>query len=636
MLVALAVLALPGTQLAGAHQPQGPPISTDGAKVQAEFEAGLRLGARAASVRARLAVAPMVVIVSDPRTYLAVLEQWSIERRFPVLIDDGTMGARDDIARFVRAFEPERVVLHPPAGIVDRPLPDAAERVIRSAWNGDDDTTTREAWNTVGLTPMGIVVASDDDPAWTAAIALAAGRGQPIAWVGAIGTSLNGSLREASIDQLRTAATRAADAHELAWQGLGDDVDAVTLCLTLPSGTGGGPLALTDVLPRHESGDRWAFAGLIAGSEAEAAYDAMCALFLRAERAWMFDGYPASFAAPYQLGGVESVFDQLKIDAQVFPSSSADRWRALTRRGVDAGLIHVNTRGQSTWFDLEPGRLTSDELPMLRRPAAVHFIHSFSARSMGDRRTLGRRWLDAGAFSYTGSVHEPLLSAFVPAEVLVRRLGGGMPIGAAMRIDGAGAWKINLFGDPLWMLVGPHPGRAEVDARLDGVPSADAVFADALRGQDFARAARLLVMLGRDDDVTQLVTAIDVDENTVVSPELAVEAFGAAVRTGRGELAASLFERMPPDSQREPGVAAMLWTALADEFRPGGDATMLALMSAHVPDADLPMNAKRLEPHLRRALGGAAVRAMYERLIEQTESEGLRARLRRAAGINEP
>src|SRR5690606_22496469 len=61
-------------------------------------------------VRRALAVAPVVVICPDEASCLDAIRMWSPRLRFPVLIDDGSHDAAADIARFVRAFEPEQVL----------------------------------------------------------------------------------------------------------------------------------------------------------------------------------------------------------------------------------------------------------------------------------------------------------------------------------------------------------------------------------------------------------------------------------------------------------------------------------------------------------------------------------------------
>ncbi|MEO1278337.1 MAG: hypothetical protein AAFV77_05225, partial [Planctomycetota bacterium] len=69
-----------------------------------------RLGARVRAVEQTVRVLPIVVIVPDGPSYVEAIARWAPAVRYPVLLDDGTPDAREAIARFVAAFDPERVV----------------------------------------------------------------------------------------------------------------------------------------------------------------------------------------------------------------------------------------------------------------------------------------------------------------------------------------------------------------------------------------------------------------------------------------------------------------------------------------------------------------------------------------------
>src|SRR5262245_59910925 len=68
------------------------------------------LGQRVLQVQHVASVCNTVVIVSDAPSYVGAIAKWTPVRKFPVLIDDGTPAARENIARFVRAFKPAHVV----------------------------------------------------------------------------------------------------------------------------------------------------------------------------------------------------------------------------------------------------------------------------------------------------------------------------------------------------------------------------------------------------------------------------------------------------------------------------------------------------------------------------------------------
>src|SRR5204862_39496 len=113
---------------------------------------------RADSLRRGIPVIPVVAIVPDAASYVQAISTWSVsgpftaagtgsvgKGRFPVLIDDGSWRAREDIARFVRAFSPAKVVRWAaPAGGGEQagtwsPDPEKRKSIIESAaasaWN---------------------------------------------------------------------------------------------------------------------------------------------------------------------------------------------------------------------------------------------------------------------------------------------------------------------------------------------------------------------------------------------------------------------------------------------------------------------------------------------------------------------
>ena len=134
----------------------------------------VRLGVRAELLRRQLSVIPTVVIVRDERSYVVAISEWSPEKgRFPVLIDDGTPQARLQIARFVRAFEPTKVVrwsapeenTWPAEKGIRKMLVEAA---LSSSWGAEGPGRALERYKQLGHNPPGVVAASMDDPAWTA------------------------------------------------------------------------------------------------------------------------------------------------------------------------------------------------------------------------------------------------------------------------------------------------------------------------------------------------------------------------------------------------------------------------------------------------------------------------------------
>ena len=126
--------------------------------------------------------------------------------------------------------------------------------------------------------------------------------------------TINGAMSLGEADALSEQITAACTQSTFAWDTAGDAIDAVTLCLAVPVRVtwqaepgspprgaiwpvSGEPVATTDLIGRHARGDRmerWAWSGQIWGTESQAAYRAMCALFLLPPRAWLFPSRGAS------------------------------------------------------------------------------------------------------------------------------------------------------------------------------------------------------------------------------------------------------------------------------------------------------------------------------------------------------
>ncbi|MFN7021792.1 MAG: hypothetical protein ACK4WH_10765, partial [Phycisphaerales bacterium] len=472
----------PGEPTPKTPTPRGTPSSLDG------VPPSLRLGLRAAFVQSRMPTTPAVVVVPDERSFVAAVGSWDLHAglRYPVLIDDGSWAARQAIARFVRAFRPKSVVRwSAPDDAPARPEGEdqkaqARRTLIEQAaarpWGvgvTEDPAPTggqlRDAlakrWKELEFTPPGLVVAWPSDPAWPAALTLAAARGQPIVWLAGPGTIAGQtSLKEA--DAFSLGIESAAEASGRSWSALGDDLDAITICLNcsakvfLGDPSRGGDqramLALTDLVGRRVRPEtdkarkqRWAWAGMIFGNEWSSAYAAMCSVFLRPESAWLFDGYDdtppwnawdatAAGQAFEQAGLSVTIDDNIRRGVPDWRRRAAGRVPARSTdplppgpAGVWADIVCVNTSGNPDFFELKPGLAKPADVPILARPAMVHLVHSWSAAFPADPRTVGGRWIERGAYAYVGSVHEPYLQAFCPTPKLAQRLIVGLPWGVA-------------------------------------------------------------------------------------------------------------------------------------------------------------------------------------------------------------
>ena len=123
----------------------------------------------------------------------------------------------------------------------------------------------------------------------------------------------------------------------------------------------------------------------------------MCAVFLDTSRAWIFDGYGPG--EPWSLyDGTEAAanLEQAGFATTLFddPNQGESNWRAAISRGVDAGLVLVNSSGMRNWFDLRPGRCRSGERGAAPsaggRPLRALVERAVAGQHENDRRTMAR------------------------------------------------------------------------------------------------------------------------------------------------------------------------------------------------------------------------------------------------------
>ena len=445
------------------------------------------ISARVNALRMAQRTHNVVVIVPDSKSYIEAIGKWRANHLVPVLIDDGSEQSREDIARFVRAFKPLRVVRWSADAAENKATPNLESFatvdpvLVYSAMGRVFATTTAstklsdilDGWKPVNYNPPGIVFTSVNDPAWTAALALAAGRGQALVFLdpAIVQNRVNASM---TLEQIGAIAVAIEDAAKslggLEWGALGDSIDAITLCVHIPvkyAVNAKELLSTTDLLGRHDASqkfERWAWTGQVIGTSSQAAYRAMCSLFLQPSEAWIFDGYKNEPPFDAYDGTVAAVpFRAVNIMTRVddAPDGSSRQWRLRGARVSNAGVVFVGTMGNADFFDLSPGRCRPGDVPFLNVPTIVHMIHSWSAERPTDRDTLAARWLERGAHVYAGSVNEPYLNAFVTPRVLASRLVGGMIFGAAIRADIAQPWKITVLGDPLTTVGDPMMRTAD-------------------------------------------------------------------------------------------------------------------------------------------------------------------------------
>lgn len=587
-LLALLALAAP---CAAAQPPAAPPQPAEPAEPQPgqprtitleQLPPQLRAGFRAELIRRRLPVLPTLVIVSSPADYLAALAAWSLEARFPILIDDGSVEAREGIARFARGFKPESIIRwSPPEDPARGALtPDRVKALTHTAlaraWNftPPDDAATLtpliQHWvEKLGFFPVGIVAADANDPAWPAAAALAAGHGQPVCWLDippGLRVGPSGLFQATDIDPFDTHLQKFAEATNLPWRGFGDAIDAVSLCLNVPSriqipgakpydmmtlsyriGRVGQPPGYTDA--------RWASASQIFGNEAQSAYRAMCSLFLQPRTAWLFDGYENKEPfSQWDAARAASLFNKAEFQVTLSdsPKNSEGIWRALAARPVAAGVVMVNSSGEKDDFALQPGKLRTADTPFTTEPSIVYFVHSWSATLPADRPTIAARWLERGAYAYLGSAQEPFLQSFVPTPDVAGRLLSSIPWATATRYDEpvnqVPVWKLSCFGDPL-LTLGPPATRLNADPPLAGGKSLADEVGPALKEHRFADATTTLALLARDEDAAKLAAALIAEQPAQFTPEVAAASLMPLFRTGRAEPLFKAFDTIAAEGK---------------------------------------------------------------------------------------
>ena len=654
--------------LALAQAPAAQPSPSAPAQVSAEEALArmpwfARLGARSLDLEVRLAVRDQVVLVPDEASFAAEVARWTPAERWPVLVEDASFAPR-----FVRAFKPAVVLRR---GQAAAPLADAAavraavDGAIARAWGGTPEAGPVAALREAGVVPAGIVAASASDPSWTAALALAAGRGQPLVWLEQpLGSSANDVVDAAAFGAFDASVRAAFETSGLSWTGLGDQLDAFTLCrragvrVSLAAPPGGrnpgipadaGPFALTDALCRHPDGSRYAFAAQVHGDAVRATSMAMCSLFLRRVEAWAFDGYGGrGTAAPFEQYGFARVVPALesagfKVRSWQGDDGTVDAWRGLLPTGISADLMFLNSSGNADFLELaRSASAPSTDIPVLRRPLALQMVHSFSLQVPDAEWSVGGRWLAHGAYAYVGSVHEPFLLAFVPPSVFVDRLAALTPFLVAGRQWQGDTipqvWRITTIGDPLMTVPAPRtvamlpprlaaaPAEGEADLRAQARAALErsktAVDADAVASA-LADAMRDLVACG-DDAVAAQLWQLARSRGPAAAAAVAPRALGPLFRAGAR---AAFMEAWPLVARPTAEERDMLWQLWAIDLRQTRDRAAVATLKSAVREPRLDQDARALLPAVRAVEGDAAAVEWLNGLMQRTQDAELKRRL---------
>jgi len=591
------------------------------------------------AMRTRIPVVDQVVIVPDLPTMLDELGRWSPQGHWPILIDGDDL---NDL--FIRRFGPGRVLRR--ERVVASADQAAIETAVARAWDLDSGPVVDTAAKVLGTPVPGIVLSDPKSSARAAAALLAAGRGQYLGWVrgdwGRSGKRLSAAQGEA----LSTAVEAACEETGAAWSTLGDAIDTVTICRDLAARIAGGErigsdnaqnppaLAVTDVIARHNDGRRWAFAGWIFGTASHSAFMANCSLFLPRTKVWLGDTYPNRDPwSNWKLSGAAKVLRDNGYQVALTSPLTPDTLTQASANGLAADLIMVVSKGNADFFRLT-GDLDVDaaQVPVLSTPAAVYMLHSWSLRSPYDARTVGGRWIANGAYADIGSSQEPSLNAFVPGELIAKRLTVGIPWLIAGRFwpgergPASNPWRINTIGDPL--MIAPPPGKVnrrkveppeeilpgyaslsvEAKEALEAAASAqsDALFAAAITGA---------VRLGRDALAVQMYAAAE--ERSVAGPKSSAAVLEAAVLEGNADTAAAAAGRLGVLDRRQ---GDLLWAAGAPLLMGHPDAELVSLLEQTIDPKQSAGRVRLMAAYLKRTQGPLAASAFVQRFLDRATS----------------
>lgn len=561
-----------------------------------------RAGLKASVLRQVQRVVPIVVIVENADSYLHAIENWEGVVRFPVLWDDGTSRSREDIARFVRSFDPEHVIKLNGLGswswIGNRQeKQDIFEQVLSKAINqiaGKPNPSGIGGANPIemgweeslkdladtGIVGPGIVITDVLDTAWPGALAVSAARLQPISFVTIPDSPMRLPLSSEDGDALERAAEHAAKRTGRSWDAIGDDIDMVTLAMNTGTmiKTGGSVrarLSTTDRVGRTESngaGERWAWCGQIIGNESQSVYQAMCALFLEIDQGFVWDGY--SNKPPWSAYDGTKAADTLKeadLDVELYdqPRYTLEDWKYRMVRPVgnaegkpgSSGLFLMNSKGMSNMFQLpggNEGQGKPGDIPLFDIPMAMHIVHSFSLAKPAARTTVGGRFLERGVYVYAGSVDEPFLGAFVQTPMIANRLIGKIAFATAVHYDNADVWKITVIGDPL-VTFGSAGQRLDGGIKIAGAIDVDAESKQLLKDQSFANAMKNLVLLGNDSAVARLAIALMKEQPEDYTSGAAMMSIPSLFREGEFTEMLNAYDRLSPLGKVDDLMQDILW-----------------------------------------------------------------------------
>ena len=410
----------------------------------------------------RRPLASVVKIAPDLASFYAGLAHWDEHRVYPILLGENSWSQK-----FIREFKPEEVI-HLPPGDPESDI--ATEATVRRALLASIGGAANDGASLADLNkrmtaasggiPTGVVFIDPASPVAAAGTALASARFQPVVFTASPGR-FEEALSFAAAEDLRRTVLVRIKALGVPYESYGDSLDGLTLACEFPFRYHSPPheaergvRALDDLLIRKDNGTRWGVAGRLIGDAESAVYRAMCSLFLSPRSALFFSRYPEG-SAPWKhyspRTAVEAFEEILPCQVVRHPDATLAEWRKRTGDGNDATNVFINSSGGAFNWSVSGGQAKPEDIAD-SVPCQVHIIHSGSAARPLDSGSVMGRWLEAGAYTYFGSMSEPLLEAFVTPDRIADRMFNGFPFGMACRSllgPYSYPWRLVYFGDPL-------------------------------------------------------------------------------------------------------------------------------------------------------------------------------------------
>jgi hypothetical protein len=187
----------------------------------------IQTGLRAAILRDKIPTVNRVVLVPDEATFLAAIQKWNLKGNWPILIED-----KKYTPMFVQRFQPEEIVRLPS---IKQQLPKNQKlqqlmlNASAAAWNATDTQTLKAKWTELGWEPPGVVITSENDPARSAAVALAAAHGQPLVFLEGNFGKPNDTLNNTQWKTLQIEIKKAVESTGYFYSQLADPIDTITI-----------------------------------------------------------------------------------------------------------------------------------------------------------------------------------------------------------------------------------------------------------------------------------------------------------------------------------------------------------------------------------------------------------------------